>query len=169
MSESVLTPALRTAAFPLTTWLATAFFCLGRKADPGGKLPKELPKVCIQLPMYEEIAVAQRVIEQTCLMDWPHDRLEIQINDDSQDPVAKRIVEDAAAQARERGINCNVINRPVRKGYKAGALEYGRRLTDAEFIAIFDADFMPTTNYLQNIIPHFYDADAESHLDLGMV
>lgn len=142
----------------------------GRLPAAPGALPLQIPKVCIQLPMFNEHAVAERIIRAAAAIDWPRDRLEIQVLDDSTDPAVRRIVDAVCSDIRERtGLNCVAIHRTDRKGYKAGALEAGRRQTDAEFIAIFDADFLPSPDYLTRIMPHFFAADGSPESDLAMV
>ena len=141
-----------------------------RRPPEPGRLPPVLPKVCVQLPMFNEDAVAERVIAAAAAFDWPDDRLEIQILDDSTDPALRARVEAAAARVRrDRAIACEVIHRQDRKGYKAGALEAGRRRTDADFIANFDADFVPGPDFLRRTVPFFHDADGQDIADLALV
>ena len=95
-------------------------------------LPDELPYVCVQLPMYNEPAVARRIIDAACLLRWPRDLLEIQVLEDSDAEVPCRAIVDTTAAAwRERGLMCNVVRRTHRRGFKAGALEAGRKKTAA--------------------------------------
>lgn len=145
------------------------YLVLGRAPASAGRPPSLLPTVCVQLPMYNEIAVAQRVIEAAGAIEWPRSRLEIQVVDDSSDADACATVDAAAARLRAAGTACVVVRRTVRTGYKAGALEAARRLTAAEFIAIFDADFIPHPDYLVRTVPHFFDADGASRTDLALV
>lgn len=133
-----------------------------------GKVPEDdVPLVCVQLPMYNENAVARRVILATCAIKWP--RLEVQVLDDSTDPEAIAVVDDAAAQGRDMGIKCTVVRRPVRKGFKAGALEYGRKQTNAQFLAILDADFIPTVDFLEEAIARFFSVAGDSKEDIALV
>ena len=114
----------------------------------------ELPRVTVQLPMYNEDTVAERVIKATCLIDYPLDRLEIQVLDDSTDhsaEIARRAVEEMQA----KGYPIRYIHRADRVGYKAGALAAGLREASGEFIAIFDADFLPPRDILHNVIQYF--------------
>ena len=116
----------------------------------------ELPIVTIQLPLYNERHVAERLIDQVAKMDWPHDRLEVQVIDDSTDET----VDLAAARIahwQAEGIDMIHIRRADREGFKAGALAYGLKIAKGEFIAVFDADFMPPTDMLQVISPWFND------------
>jgi cellulose synthase/poly-beta-1,6-N-acetylglucosamine synthase-like glycosyltransferase len=146
------------------------FYFRGRAAAAPGRLPRRCPTVCVQLPMFNEHAVARRVIEAAAAIAWPPDRLSVQVLDDSTDHDTRALVDRICAEVRaSRGIDCQVRRRADREGYKAGALEAGRRDTDAEFIAIFDADFVPPEDYLQCAIPHFYGPDGEPHADLALV
>ena len=132
-------------------------------------LPDELPYVCVQLPMYNEPAVARRVIDAACLLRWPRDLLEIQVLDDSDDDACVSIVDTTAAAWRERGLMCNVVRRSHRRGFKAGALEAGRKKTAADLIAVFDADCIPPADYLERVVPHFYGNDGAPVEDMAMV
>jgi cellulose synthase/poly-beta-1,6-N-acetylglucosamine synthase-like glycosyltransferase len=116
----------------------------------------ELPRVTVQLPMFNEDTVAERIIRATCLLDYPLDRLEIQVLDDSTDhsvDIARRACEEWAA----KGYPIKFIHRTDRTGYKAGALEAGLKDATGEFIAIFDADFIPPRDMLQNVVHYFTD------------
>jgi cellulose synthase/poly-beta-1,6-N-acetylglucosamine synthase-like glycosyltransferase len=146
------------------------YFIHARHASPGGLLPAVLPKVCVQLPMFNEDAVARRIVEAAAALEWPRDRFEIQVLDDSTDPETRMMVERVCLELRQStGIKIAFIHRTDRSGYKAGALEAGRHMTDAEFIAIFDADFLPPPDYLLRAVPHFYaDSGAPLH-DLALV
>jgi cellulose synthase/poly-beta-1,6-N-acetylglucosamine synthase-like glycosyltransferase len=142
----------------------------GKPPVAAGNLPPHAPSVCVQLPMFNEAAVARRIIEAAAALDWPRDKLIIQVLDDSTDPAIQRMVREICAEVRARcGVACEWIHRTNRSGYKAGALEAGRRLTDAEFIAIFDADFAPLPDYLQKIIPHFYTDEGAARPEIALV
>jgi len=116
----------------------------------------QFPKVVTQLPMYNEKAVAIRVIDAVAAMDYPKSRHEIQILDDSNDETIG-FVNDAVARHRENGINISVIRRTDRTGFKAGALQNGLDYTDAEFVAIFDADFVPHPDFLKKSMAFFHN------------
>src|SRR5271170_7851279 len=116
-----------------------------------------LPRITVQLPMYNEDIVAERIIRTTCLIDYPHDLLEIQVLDDSTDEVARAMAERAAAECAAEGYPVRYIHRDNREGYKAGALAAGLKQASGEFIAIFDADFLPPTDILRNVVDYFYD------------
>jgi cellulose synthase/poly-beta-1,6-N-acetylglucosamine synthase-like glycosyltransferase len=146
------------------------YFRHGRAPEPAGRLPAVYPTVCVQLPMFNEHAVARRTIEAACALDWPVDRFSVQVLDDSTDAVTRKLVEDVCAEARRStGVDCRVLHRDDRQGYKAGALEAGRKETDAEFLVIFDADFVPPRDFLLRTIPHFYLADGEPDARLALV
>lgn len=110
------------------------------------------PRVTTQLPLYNEIAVAQRVIEAAARMDYPADRHEIQVLDDSTDET-RQIVDQTCARLRDEGLNVVIVRRPNRDNYKAGALEYGLARASGEYIAVFDADFVPNPGFLRRMIP----------------
>lgn len=115
-----------------------------------------LPIVTIQLPLYNERHVVERLIDQIAKMDWPHDRLEVQVIDDSTDET----VDLAAARIdhwKAQGIDMTHIRRAERDGFKAGALAHGLTVAKGELIAVFDADFMPPADMLQVISPWFND------------
>lgn len=114
------------------------------------------PKVTIQLPIFNERYVIERLVEYVCAIRYPSELLEIQVLDDSTDDttdIARRVVERKRAQ----GINIKYIHRTDRTGFKAGALEAGMKVAEGEFIAVFDADFTPTPDFLEKTIPYFYD------------
>jgi len=116
----------------------------------------ELPPVTIQLPMFNELLVAERVIDATARIDYPRHLLEIQVLDDSTDATAS--VARARCEAlRSRGLNVQYIQRPSREGYKAGALEYGLRRAAGDFVLVFDADFVPHRSAVRDLIDFFTD------------
>ena len=115
-----------------------------------------LPRLTIQLPMFNEAAVAARVIKHTCLIDYPLDRLEIQVLDDSTDE-SKDVTRVAVDEWAAKGYPIRYLHRDNRVGYKAGALEEGMKTATGEYIAIFDADFVPPRDILQNLVHHFTD------------
>jgi cellulose synthase/poly-beta-1,6-N-acetylglucosamine synthase-like glycosyltransferase len=112
------------------------------------------PKVVTQLPMFNEKQVAKRAIEAVAAMDYPKSRHEIQVLDDSIDETVG-YVDETAAGLRSRGYNVQVIRRTDRTGFKAGALQHGLKFTDAEFVAIFDADFVPPVDFLRRAMSFF--------------
>jgi cellulose synthase/poly-beta-1,6-N-acetylglucosamine synthase-like glycosyltransferase len=114
--------------------------------------------VTIQLPIFNEMNVAERLINAVCKIDYPIENLEIQVLDDSTDETTK-IVSDLIALKKSSGYNIKHIQRVNRVGYKAGALKEGLQIAEGEFIAIFDADFIPQTNFLQKTLPHFHSQE----------
>ncbi|MFO0837706.1 MAG: cellulose synthase family protein [Phycisphaerae bacterium] len=116
----------------------------------------QLPSVTIQLPMFNERFVAQRVIENACRIDYPRDRLEIQVLDDSIDETVE-IARQTVERLRSEGHDVVYIHRTQRTGYKAGALAEALPSARGEFIAIFDADFIPPPNILRETVDYFTD------------
>ncbi|MDQ3031178.1 MAG: glycosyltransferase family 2 protein [Myxococcota bacterium] len=117
---------------------------------------KELPVVTVQLPMYNEMYVAERLLESIAGLDYPKDKLEIQVLDDSTDEtqqIAKAKVEELV----ERGFQAVYIHRTDRSGYKAGALENGVKVAKGDYLLVFDADFVPTPSIVRDLIQHFTD------------
>ncbi|MFQ5500898.1 MAG: cellulose synthase family protein [Phycisphaerae bacterium] len=114
------------------------------------------PKVTIQLPMYNEQFVARRIIEHACRMEYPRDRLEIQVLDDSTDETVE-IVRETCKEMQAQGHPVVLLHRDNREGYKAGALEAGLKVARGEYIVIFDADFVPPTDILEELIDYFTD------------
>jgi cellulose synthase/poly-beta-1,6-N-acetylglucosamine synthase-like glycosyltransferase len=115
--------------------------------------PQAWPVVTVQLPLYNEMYVAERLIDAVCRLDYPAGRLEIQVLDDSTDET-REIVARAVAEYRARGVDIHHLRREDRTGYKAGALEAGLAQARGEFLAIFDADFVPTPDFLRRSVPH---------------
>ena len=122
----------------------------------------DLPLVTIQLPLFNEATVATRLLDAVARMDYPTDRLEIQVLDDSTDET-QTIVLSHVERHISQGVNFVYLHRTNRTGYKAGALEAGLRTAKGELIAIFDADFVPQPDFLRECVPHFQD------LEVGMV
>ncbi len=115
------------------------------------------PKVTVQLPIYNERYVVERLLDAVCAFDYPQDKLEIQVLDDSTDET-KAIVAHKVAQIKSlKDVNLKHITRPERSGFKAGALQYGLEICEGSFIAIFDADFLPEPDFLKDTIPHLSD------------
>ncbi|MBP9159415.1 MAG: glycosyltransferase family 2 protein [Flavobacteriales bacterium] len=115
-----------------------------------------LPFVTVQLPLYNERHVVERLIDQVAAMDWPRDRFEVQVLDDSNDET-ETLAAARIADWRARGIDMQHVRRPDRKGFKAGALAYGTEHAKGELIAVFDADFLPPKDMLKKVAPWFND------------
>lgn len=114
------------------------------------------PAVTVQLPLYNERFVVERLIESVAALDYPADRLTIQILDDSTDDTAA-LARARVAAYKARGLNIEYVRRQERTGYKAGALAYGLTQTQSPFVVIFDADFVPPPDFLRRVMPHFAD------------
>lgn len=112
--------------------------------------------VTIQLPLYNELYVVERLINSVCEIDFPKDKLEIQVLDDSTDETVN-IVHDLVEKKKKEGFDIHHIRRGSREGFKAGALKEGMRLAKGEYIAIFDADFVPQKDFLTKTLPFFSD------------
>ena len=112
--------------------------------------------VCVQIPVYNERYVAERVIDAVCAMEWPRTRFEVQVLDDSDDETVQ-IVAGRVGRWKRRGVAITHVRRGTREGFKAGALAHGLRLTSAPFIAIFDADFVPPADFLRRTMAVFGD------------
>jgi len=129
------------------------------RGGPGARTttpPTEWPRVTVQLPVFNERRVVERLIAAAGDLDYPRDRLEIQVLDDSTDDTRER-VDRAVARLRERGLEVRVLRRGDRHGYKAGALAAGLAAARGEWIAVFDADFVPARDFLRRLVPHAAD------------
>jgi cellulose synthase/poly-beta-1,6-N-acetylglucosamine synthase-like glycosyltransferase len=155
--------ALLLTMYALNSWILTLLFLRHRK-DP---LPRpeitHFPRITVQLPILNEALVVERLIDSIVRLDWPRDHLQIQVLDDSTDETT------AIAQAhvdayRAQGINIELVHRTGRRGFKAGALKEGLKSATGEFIAIFDADFVPDADWLHKTVPYFLDQPQ-----LGMI
>ena len=118
-----------------------------------------LPRVTIQLPIYNELYVVDRLIDAVCQIDYPRDHLEIQVLDDSTDET-QEIAALAVRRHAAQGVEITYVHRDDRRGFKAGALAAGLQSATREFVAVFDADFMPPSDFLRRAIPHFSDPDV---------
>ncbi len=116
----------------------------------------DLPFVTIQLPIYNERYVVARLIDSVCKFDYPRDKMQIHILDDSSDDTVA-IVKDKVKEYTAHGFDIRQIRRGTRRGYKAGALKDATQEAQGQFIAIFDADFIPDKNFLTRTLPYFHD------------
>lgn len=121
--------------------------------------PDELPYVTVQLPIFNERYVVERLLDAIAQIRYPPHKLEIQVLDDSTDET-QQLCEAKARQLKQQGLNIDYIHRPHRKGFKAGALAYGLQRAKGELIMIFDADFVPHPNTLLSMVNNFADAQV---------
>jgi cellulose synthase/poly-beta-1,6-N-acetylglucosamine synthase-like glycosyltransferase len=117
---------------------------------------EQLPKVTVQLPLFNEMYVAERLIDAVARLDYPRDKLEIQVLDDSTDET-QGICRKKVQQLRRQGVDIHYIHRDDRTGFKAGALENGLRHATGELALVFDADFMPAPPMLREMVHYFTD------------
>jgi cellulose synthase/poly-beta-1,6-N-acetylglucosamine synthase-like glycosyltransferase len=125
-----------------------------RRAPQVERTFEDLPRVTVQLPLFNELYVTERLIDAACSIDYPRDRLQVQVLDDSTDEtreVARRKVDEW----RARGADVEYVHRADRTGYKAGALDHGLRTATGDFVAIFDADFVPNPDFLAKTVHYF--------------
>jgi len=125
-----------------------------RILDPFDPETVDLPKVTTQIPLYNEYNVAERVIRSVCAMTYPKDKHEIQVLDDSDDETAD-LVDEIVRKYAQKGYQITCIRRENREGFKAGALQASLDSADGEYVAIFDADFVPPHDFLLKTIPFF--------------
>src|SRR5262250_560270 len=155
------------AAYGLHRYVLLYDYFAYRKNIPPPPPPVEnWPKVTIQLPIFNERYVIERLVDAVSQFDYPRELLDVQVLDDSTDEtreVARACVERHAAS----GLPIVYIHRTNRQGYKAGALENGLRTAQGEFVAIFDADFIPQGDFVRRTIPYFLNPDGGK--DIGMV
>jgi cellulose synthase/poly-beta-1,6-N-acetylglucosamine synthase-like glycosyltransferase len=125
-------------------------------AEPVHVWSGPLPRVLLQLPIFNEINVVERLLEAVAHLNYPRELLTVQLLDDSTDETVA-FASPLVANLKKQGINISHITRENRAGYKAGALQAGLDIDDSEFVAIFDADFVPNPNFIQDIIGYFAD------------
>jgi cellulose synthase/poly-beta-1,6-N-acetylglucosamine synthase-like glycosyltransferase len=126
-----------------------------RSVVPAGHF-EELPKVTMQLPIFNEVYVVERLLRSVSEIDYPKDLLQIQVLDDSTDDT-RALTESCVAELQGRGFNVELIHRTDRTGFKAGALETGLASAESEFVCILDADFVPQPDLLKRTIHFFTD------------
>jgi cellulose synthase/poly-beta-1,6-N-acetylglucosamine synthase-like glycosyltransferase len=115
-----------------------------------------MPRVTVQLPIFNELYVVERLIDAVCRIEYPRDLFEVQVLDDSIDETCG-IARARVEQWRAKGVDISYVHRTNREGYKAGALEHGLSLAKGEFVAVFDADFVPGPDFLVRTVPFFAD------------
>jgi cellulose synthase/poly-beta-1,6-N-acetylglucosamine synthase-like glycosyltransferase len=148
--------------FIISAILITAYTCnfyyLVFLANKRKKIAKTVdigtPSITIQLPIYNEKYVAKRLVDAVCNLDYPKNQMNIMVLDDSDDDTVD-VLEKTVNYYKTQGFQIEHIRRGTRKGYKAGALKHAMQITDSEFVAIFDADFIPPTWFLKRAMPHF--------------
>jgi cellulose synthase/poly-beta-1,6-N-acetylglucosamine synthase-like glycosyltransferase len=147
-------------------WLVYDYYRFAKNVPPQPPPVSEWPRVTIQLPIFNERYVIERLVEAISHFDYPMELLDVQVLDDSTDEtqeIARNCVELFAAQ----GLPITYIHRTNREGYKAGALENGLQTAKGQFIAIFDADFVPSPDFLRQTIPYFMN--PRGGMSIGMV
>lgn len=125
-----------------------------RRKDKYKMVHNGTPAITIQLPIYNERYVATRLVKSVCEMDYPKDKMKIMVLDDSDDDTVE-IIGDLVTQYKKNGFDIAHIRRGTRKGYKAGALKYAMKTTETEYVAIFDADFIPPSWFVKKAIQYF--------------
>ena len=122
-----------------------------RDTSSAPPVPEDAPRVLVQLPVFEEPIVVERVLRSVAALDWPRERLTVQLLDDSSEAIAaeKALI---VARVRELGLDVRHVRRDGREGFKAGALAHGLTLDDAPFVAVFDADFVPHPAFLRHTV-----------------
>jgi cellulose synthase/poly-beta-1,6-N-acetylglucosamine synthase-like glycosyltransferase len=135
------------------TWLY-----LRHRRDPVATLPMPAawPRVTVQLPLYNEVHTVERLLRATAALDYPRDRLEIQILDDSSD-ATRELAARTAQDLLRQGVDVVHLTRSERTGFKGGALAAGLAAAKGEFLAILDADFVPQPDFLKRVVPEFAD------------
>ena len=131
----------------LLYWLAE----LPAAAETPAPLPDDLPAVLVQIPVFNELSVVERALDSAAALDWPRDRLSIQLLDDSTD-LTSDVARHAVARLRARGVDVEHVHRASRAGFKAGALAEGMARHAAPYVAVFDADFVAAPDWLKRAI-----------------
>lgn len=157
---TTLTTVLAWLYIGIATWLAlygahalllTLLSRRGRRRQASVAPPTTWPRVTVQIPLYNERAVAARILDAVARFDYPREQLEIQVLDDSTDETSL-IVAQRVTFWRARGVNMMHVRRPHREHFKAGALQFGLQMAHGECIAIFDADFVPPPDWLRRAV-----------------
>jgi cellulose synthase/poly-beta-1,6-N-acetylglucosamine synthase-like glycosyltransferase len=148
-----LIAALSLALYGANALLLAVLYLRRRQGPaPVSRQPETWPLVTVQLPIYNELYVVKRLIDAVARLDYPRDRLQVQVLDDSTDETT-RLVAAHVAHHRARGLDIELVHRSDRVGFKAGALARGLETARGEFIAIFDADFVPPSTFLRRTVP----------------
>jgi cellulose synthase/poly-beta-1,6-N-acetylglucosamine synthase-like glycosyltransferase len=136
--------------------LLAAVFWRTRRPTPPPSPPGEWPLITVQLPLYNEMYVVERLLEAVKGLDYPRHRLEVQVLDDSDDETTA-LAAAAVEPLRREGLEITLLHRDRRTGYKAGALAAGLAVARGDLVAVFDADFVPDADFLRRVVPHFAD------------
>lgn len=142
---------LTLSAFAIGSVTLLMTYLLHRNDKIRSNIVTDLPRAAVQLPIYNELYVVERLLKACAELDYPRDRLIIQVLDDSTDQTTE-LVARLVAEWREKGVDMHHIRRGSREGYKAGALAYGLELLDAEMVAVLDADFIPPPDFLKRAV-----------------
>ena len=138
------------------SWLLRVYYRHGPPRERPRRPPAPLPRVTVQLPIYNERYVVERLIRAACALDYPPDLLEIQVLDDSTDDTSL-LAADTVEAMRRLGHDVAHLRRGGREGFKAGALTCGLERARGDLIALFDADFVPAPSFLLDLVHHFRD------------
>ncbi len=145
------------AGYGLHRWyLLWLYARLKREQLQPGPFPRQAPVLTVQLPVYNEMYVVERLLQAVAAIDYPRDRLEIQVLDDSTDETVD-IAGKAVDRLRAEGFRIVHLHRTDRSGFKAGALEAGLLVAEGELVAVFDADFVPRPDFARRLVPYFND------------
>lgn len=149
------------SAILITAYTANFYylaFLSSRRKEKYNIIPFDEPTVTVHLPIYNEKYVAARLVDAVCAMDYPKDKMRIMVLDDSDDDTVE-LLEVLVNEHKKNGYDIIHVRRGTRIGYKAGSLKHAMKFTNTEFVAIFDADFIPPTWYLKKAIPYFAKPD----------
>lgn len=144
--------AIFVGAYAASTFIMLAVYWVHRRKHPPLPQVAHWPTVVLQLPVYNERYVIQRLLDAVSQLDYPRDLLTVQVLDDSTDETTELIAE-RVAELQKTGLNIQHVRRENRVGFKAGALAYGLSLVDCEYVAILDADFVPPVDFLRRTLP----------------
>ncbi|HEV2112974.1 MAG TPA: cellulose synthase family protein [Terriglobales bacterium] len=147
-------------------WLVYNYYMFAKNVPRAPAEVTRWPRVTVQLPIFNERYVIERLVEAVSRFDYPRELLDVQVLDDSTDET-RQVAGDCVAHFAAQGLNINYIHRANREGFKAGALENGLKTAQGQFVAIFDADFLPAPDFLRRTIPYF--ESPEGGEQIGMV
>lgn len=162
ISLAYVAVALLLTVYALNSLIISILFISHRSESQPQAVLTHFPRVTVQLPIFNEALVIDRLIHSVVHLDWPRDRLQIQVLDDSTDETTA-IARACVDRYRAEGIDIQLVRRADRSGFKAGALKEGLKQATGELIAIFDADFVPEPDWLRKTVPHF---DGQSRLGM---